>query len=220
MLDAEALLMIGTDLPYRQFYPDVPVLQIDSRGEQIGKRVPVEVPLVGTAKETLRELTAMLRPAKTSKHLTKMRDHYTKTRKKLDDLAHPSRGSRPIHPQYLTRVVDERATEDVVFIPDVGSPVIYASRYIDTTRDRRVIGSFAHGSMANALTMALGAQASSPDRQIIALAGDGGLGMMLGELLTVREHDLSIKVVVYNNSSLNFIELERRPMVSYRLQPT
>lgn len=211
MIDAEALLMIGTDLPYRQFYPeDVPVIQIDSRGEQIGKRVPVEVPLVGTAKDTIRELLPLLKPAKSSRHLSKMLDHYKKTRSKLDDLAQPSRGSRPIHPQYLTRVLDEKASDDAVFIPDVGSPVVYASRYINTTQDRRVIGSFAHGSMANALTMSLGAQVVSRDRQVIALAGDGGLGMMLGELLTVREHNLPVKIVVYNNSSLNFIELEMK----------
>lgn len=211
MIDAEALLMIGTDLPYRQFYPeDVPVIQIDSRGEQIGKRVPVEVPLVGTAKDTIRELLPLLKPAKSSRHLSKMLDHYKKTRSKLDDLARPSRGSRPIHPQYLTRVLDEKASDDAVFIPDVGSPVVYASRYIHTTQDRRVIGSFAHGSMANALTMSLGAQVVSRDRQVIALAGDGGLGMMLGELLTVREHNLPVKIVVYNNSSLNFIELEMK----------
>lgn len=210
MIDAEALLMIGTDLPYQQFYPDAPVIQIDSRGEQIGKRVPVEVPLVGTAKDTMHELSALLKPAKSSRHLTRMVDHYKKTRENLDNLARPSRGSRPIHPQYLTRLVDERATEDAVFIPDVGSPVIYASRYIHPTSARRVIGSFAHGSMANALTMGLGAQASFPDRQVVALAGDGGLGMMMGELLTVREHNLPIKIVVYNNSSLNFIELEMK----------
>lgn len=211
MIDAEALLMIGTDLPYRQFYPeDVPVIQIDSRGEQIGKRVPIEVPLVGTAKDTIRELLPLLKPAKSSRHLSKMLDHYKKTRSKLDDLARPSRGSRPIHPQYLTRVLDEKASDDAVFIPDVGSPVVYASRYIHTTQDRRVIGSFAHGSMANALTMSLGAQVVSRDRQVIALAGDGGLGMMLGELLTVREHNLPVKIVVYNNSSLNFIELEMK----------
>lgn len=211
MIDAEALLMIGTDLPYRQFYPeDVPVIQIDSRGEQIGKRVPVEVPLVGTAKDTIRELLPLLKPAKSSRHLSKMLDHYKKTRSKLDDLARPSRGSRAIHPQYLTRVLDEKANDDAVFIPDVGSPVVYASRYIHTTQDRRVIGSFAHGSMANALTMSLGAQVVSRDRQVIALAGDGGLGMMLGELLTVREHNLPVKIVVYNNSSLNFIELEMK----------
>ncbi|MDN6358334.1 thiamine pyrophosphate-dependent enzyme, partial [Yaniella sp.] len=169
-----------------------------------------EVPLVGTAKDTIRELLPLLKPAKSSRHLSKMLDHYKKTRSKLDDLAQPSRGSRPIHPQYLTRVLDEKASDDAVFIPDVGSPVVYASRYINTTQDRRVIGSFAHGSMANALTMSLGAQVVSRDRQVIALAGDGGLGMMLGELLTVREHNLPVKIVVYNNSSLNFIELEMK----------
>src|SRR5699024_9986164 len=121
MIDAEALLMIGTDLPYRQFYPDAPVIQIDNRGEQIGKRVPVEVPLVGTAKDTMRELTARLKPAKSSRHLSKMRDHYQKTRQKLDELARPSRGSRPTHPQYLTRGVSERPTDETVVVPDVAA---------------------------------------------------------------------------------------------------
>lgn len=209
--DADVLLMIGTDLPYQQFYPEgVPVIQIDRRGEQIAKRVPVDVPLVGTAKDTIRELVGLLKPSKSSKHLTKLRDHYVKTRKKLDNLAQPSRGSRPIHPQYLTRLLDEKATEDAVFIPDVGSPVVYAARYINATRNRRIIGSFSHGSMANAMTMGMGAQAAFPDRQVISLSGDGGLGMLMGELLTLRQHNLPVKVVVYNNSSLNFIELEMK----------
>ncbi len=211
MFDADALLMVGTDLPYQQFYPhDIPVIQIDRRGAQIGKRVPVDVPLVGTAKDTLRELVTLLEPAKSSKHLKKMRDHYQKTRKKLDDLAQPSRGSRPIHPQYLTRLVDERAAQDAVFIPDVGSPVVYAARYLTATQNRRIIGSFSHGSMANAMPMGMGAQAAFPERQVIALAGDGGLSMLMGDLLTLRQYDLPVKVVVYNNSSLNFIELEMK----------
>lgn len=211
MCDADALLMIGTDLPYRQFYPeDVPVIQIDSRGEQIGKRVPVDVPLVGTARDTLRELINLIDSATSSKHLRVMRDHYTKTRKKLDELAAPSRGKRAIHPQYLTRLIDEAAADDAVFIPDVGSPVVYAARYITTTRDRRIIGSFTHGSMANGLPMGIGAQAAFPERQVISLSGDGGLGMLMGELLTVREHKLPVKIVVYNNSSLNFVELEMK----------
>jgi len=211
MFEADALLMIGTDLPYRQFYPvDVPVIQIDRRGEQIGKRVPVAAPLVGTVRDSLRELVPLLTGAKSSKHLTEMRDHYLKTRKRLDKLASPSRGSRPIHPQYLTRLIDERAADDAVFIPDVGSPVVYAARYLTTTRERRIIGSFTHGSMANGLPMGIGAQAAFPGRQVISLSGDGGLGMLLGELLTVREHGLPVKIVVYNNSSLNFVELEMK----------
>lgn len=210
MFEAEALLMVGTDLPYQQFYPDVPVIQIDRRGEQLGKRVPVDVPLVGTAKDTLRELVALLKPAKSSKHLKTMRDHYVKARKKLDKLASPSPDSRPIHPQYLTRLIDEAATEDAVFIPDVGSPVVHAARYITMTRNRRLIGSFSHGSMANGLPMGLGVQAAFPDRQVISLSGDGGLGMLMGEMLTAVEHDLPVKIVVYNNSSLNFVELEMK----------
>src|SRR5699024_12442371 len=115
----------------------------------------------------------LLTPAKSSRHLSNMLGHYRKSRAKLADLARPSRGSRPIPPQYLTRVLDEKATDDAVFIPAVGSPVVYASRYLHTTEDRRVIGSFAHGSMANALTMSLGAQVVSRDRLVIALAGVG-----------------------------------------------
>ncbi|WP_293697574.1 ubiquinone-dependent pyruvate dehydrogenase [uncultured Agrococcus sp.] len=209
--DCDTLLMVGTDLPYKQFYPeDATVVQIDARGEQIGKRVPVDVPLVGTARDTLRELVGLLEPAKSSKHLKAMVDNYTKTRKRLDKLASPSRGKAAIHPQYVARLLDERTTDDAVFIPDVGSPVVYAARYITATRDRRIIGSFTHGSMANALPMSIGVQEAFRERQVISMSGDGGLGMLMGELLTVRERQLPVKIVVFNNSSLNFVELEMK----------
>src|SRR5699024_7929059 len=174
MFEADVLLMIGTDLPYQQFYPqNIPVIQIDRRAEQIGKRVAVEFPLVGTARDTLRELVPLLEPIKSSKHLKTMREHYAKTRNRLDNLAQPSRGSRPIHPQYVTRLLDERAGQDAVFTPDVGSQVVYAARYLTPTKNRRIIGSFSHGSMANAMTMGMGAQAVFPERQVISLSGDG-----------------------------------------------
>ena len=209
--DADTLLMIGTDLPYRQFYPDnATVIQIDRRGSQIGKRLKVDVPLVGTAKDTLIELAGLLKPAKSSRHLKAMVDNYQKTRKRLDKLASPSKPKEPIHPQYLTRLIDERADDDAVFIPDVGSPVVYTARYINATRDRRIIGSFTHGSMANGLPMGIGAQAAFPNRQVISLSGDGGLSMLLGDLITLQQEQLPVKVVVYNNSSLNFIELEMK----------
>lgn len=209
--DADTLLMIGTDLPYRQFYPDdATVIQIDRRGPQIGKRVKVDVPLVGTAKDTLIELTSLLTPAKSSRHLKSMVENYQKTRKRLDKLATPSKANEPIHPQYLTRLIDERADDDAVFIPDVGSPVVYTARYITATRERRIIGSFTHGSMANGLPMGIGAQAAFPNRQVISLSGDGGLSMLLGDLITLQQEQLPVKVVVYNNSSLNFIELEMK----------
>ncbi|KGF20048.1 ubiquinone-dependent pyruvate dehydrogenase [Pseudoglutamicibacter albus] len=205
----DTLLMLGTDFPYQQFFPeDATIIQVDIRGEQIGRRTPVDLGLVGGVKETIDHLLPKLQKNKSSKHLKAMLKHYGKTRKNLDDLATPSR--RTIHPQYLTRLIDEGASDDAVFIPDVGSPVIMASRHLTMNGKRRLIGSFIHGSMANALPQAIGAQLSHPDRQVIALAGDGGLAMLMGDLLTLTTYDLPVKVVVYNNSSLNFVELEMK----------
>lgn len=205
----DTLLMLGTDFPYQQFFPeDATIIQVDIRGEQIGRRTPVDLGLVGGVKETIDHLLPKLQKNKSSKHLKAMLKHYGKTRKNLDDLATPSR--RTIHPQYLTRLIDEGASDDAVFIPDVGSPVIMASRHLTMNGKRRLIGSFIHGSMANALPQAIGAQLSHPDRQVIALAGDGGLSMLMGDLLTLTTYDLPVKVVVYNNSSLNFVELEMK----------
>ncbi|MBD5831537.1 ubiquinone-dependent pyruvate dehydrogenase, partial [Janibacter melonis] len=208
---ADTILMLGTDFPYRQFFPEhAKVVQVDVRGEQLGKRVPLEVGLVGDVRDTVRELLPLLRRAKDRDHLEDSVKHYRRTRERLDDLAVPSKRRQAIHPQYLARLVDEIAADDAVFIPDVGSPVVYAARYLSCHGDRRVIGSFVHGSMANAVPHAIGAQSAYPDRQVVTLSGDGGLAMLMGELLTVRQHDLPIKVVVLNNSSLNFVELEMK----------
>src|SRR5699024_5839187 len=143
-----------------------------------------------------------------TKHLEATTKHYQRTRKDLDSLASPSK--RTIHPQYLARLVDQAADDDAVFIPDVGSPVIWACRYLTMNGRRRLIGSFAHGSMANAVSQGIGAQLAHPDRQIVALAGDGGLAMLMGELLTIAQYDLPIKIVTFNNSSLNFVEVEMK----------
>lgn len=206
----DTLLMLGTDFPYRQFYPRVPTIQIDIRGEQLGKRTHLDQALVGGVRETIDALLPLIEPKTDRTHLDAMLDNYEKTRRKLDELATPSRGKRPIHPQYLARLVDEAATDDAIFIPDVGSPVIWASRYLTMNGRRRLIGSFNHGSMANALMHGVGAQAAYPGRQVVALAGDGGLTMMLGEMLSLVQYDLPVKLVVFNNSSLNFIELEMK----------
>lgn len=209
MTNCDTLLMLGTDFPYQQFYPeDATIIQVDIRGEQIGRRTPVDLGLVGGVKETIDKLLPLIKKNKSSRHLNSMLKHYEKTRKNFDDLATPSR--RTIHPQYLTRLIDEGAAEDAVFIPDVGSPVVMAARHLTMNGKRRLIGSFIHGSMANALPQALGAQLSYPGRQIITLSGDGGLAMLLGDLLTLKQYDLPVKVVVYNNSSLNFVELEMK----------
>lgn len=210
MEGCDTLLMLGTDFPYQQFYPDATRIQIDIRGEQLGRRTHLDHALVGGIRETIDALLPHLETKSDRTHLDEMLDHYDKTRRRLDELATPSSGKRPIHPQYLARLVDETAADDAIFIPDVGSPVIWASRYLTMNGKRRMIGSFNHGSMASGLMHGIGAQVAYPGRQVIALAGDGGLTMMLGELLTLVQYRLPVKLVVFNNSSLNFIELEMK----------
>jgi pyruvate dehydrogenase (quinone) len=212
MEDCDALLMLGTDFPYPQFFPSkATIIQLDLRGEQIGKRTPVDLGLVGDVGDTARALLPLLdADAHSSHHLDTSVAHYAKSRKGLDELADNDRNRAPIHPQYVARLVSELATDDAVFIPDVGSPVVWAARYLRMNGRRRLIGSFSHGTMANALPHAIGAQSAFPDRQVIALSGDGGLAMLFGELLTVRQSKLPVKIVVFNNSSLNFVEVEMK----------
>ena len=187
MESADAVLMLGTDFPYPQFYPDDAVkIQVDLRGENLGRRTPLDVGLVGDVGDTAEALMPLLKTRKSRAHLESSLEHYGKTRKRLDDLATPAGAGKPIHPQYLARLIDEIAADDAVFIPDVGSPVVWAARYLTMNGRRRLIGSFSHGSMANALPQAIGVQASHRERQVIALAGDGGLGMLLGELVQHR----------------------------------
>jgi len=207
----DTLLMLGTDFPYRQFYPSkAKIIQVDIRGENLGRRTPIDLGLVGSVKDTVQALLPLLKGQPDAKHLEESRNHYTKARKGLDDLAIDDYNRSPIHPQYLVRMVSDLASEDAVFMPDVGSPTGWAARYLRMNGQRRLIGSFAHGTMANALPHAIGAQAAFPGRQVVALAGDGGLSMLLGELLTLRQNKLPVKIVVFNNSSLNFVELEMK----------
>jgi pyruvate dehydrogenase (quinone) len=211
MEDADVVLMLGTDFPYQQFFPaKAKHVQVDIRGSQLGRRHPVDIGLVGTVRDTALALIPLLTGSHPSKHLEDARRHYTKTRAKLDDLAVPAGKHKPLHPQFVTRALDRLADRDAVFIPDVGSPVVWASRYLTMNGDRRLIGSFVHGTMANAVPQAIGAQAAFPDRQVIAMAGDGGLTMLLGELITIVQNELPVKIVVFDNSSLNFVELEMK----------
>ncbi|MDN4489295.1 ubiquinone-dependent pyruvate dehydrogenase [Demequina sp. SYSU T00068] len=210
MLRADALLVLGSDFPYRQFYPeDARIIQVDLRGEQLGRRTPIDLGLVGDVGPTATALGRHLRARTDGDHLEDSLRHYRRTRKELDALADDD-GKAPIHPQYLTRLLSDRAEDDAVFTADVGSPTVWAARYIRMTRDRRLLGSFNHGSMANALPQALGAQAEDRDRQVISLSGDGGLAMLMGDLITAVQNHLPVKVVVYDNASLNFVELEMK----------
>ncbi|KJL23284.1 Pyruvate dehydrogenase [ubiquinone] [Microbacterium azadirachtae] len=211
MEGADALLILGSDFPYPQFYPaDATTIQVDIRGENLGRRHPLDLGLVGDVGATAAALLPRLKGDRRRAHLDDATAHYRKTRAKLDELAVPSRGKAPIHPQYLARLLDEAAADDAVFTADVGSPTVWAARYLHMNGKRRLIGSFNHGSMANALLHGIGAQASEPGRQVVALAGDGGLTMMLGELISLTQNDLPVKTIVVNNSSLNFVELEMK----------
>ncbi|MRH29360.1 ubiquinone-dependent pyruvate dehydrogenase [Microbacterium sp. SYP-A9085] len=210
MAKSDALLMLGTDFPYRQFYPEkARIVQVDIRGEQLGRRTPIDVGLVGDVRSTASALLPLLNGERGGKHLKDALRHYAKTRRELDELA-DNDGRRPMHPQYVARLVDELADRDAVITADVGTPTVWASRYVRMTGRRMLLGSFAHGSMANAMPQALGAAGAAPGRQVIALAGDGGLAMLMGDLISVTQNDLPVKIVVFNNSSLNFVELEMK----------
>jgi pyruvate dehydrogenase (quinone) len=212
MEHCDALVMLGTDFPYRQFYPpaDVPVVQIDLRGEHIGRRTRVDIPLVGTAKDTVAALIPRLTRKDDTGHLDRMRAHYARARKRLDALAGGDGDGAPVHPQAVAAAIDRLASDDAVFLADVGSPVVWAARYLRMNGRRRLVGSFNHGTMANALPQAIGVQAAHLDRQVVTLSGDGGVAMMFGELLTLRQLALPVKVVVFNNGSLAFVDLEMK----------
>jgi len=211
MMNCDALLMLGTDFPYPQFFPKkAKILQVDLRGEQIGRRTPVDLGLIGKVKPTLEALLPLLADKQDRAYLDTCLQHYQVARNGLDDLAVGEPGRTPIHPQFVTRVLDELASEHAVFTCDVGTPTIWAARYLHMNGQRRLLGSFIHGSMANALPQAIGAQAAFPGRQVISLSGDGGLAMLLGELLTLRQLKLPVELVVFNNSSLGFVELEMK----------
>ncbi len=211
MMDCEVLLMLGTDFPYQQFFPkDATIVQIDLRGEQLGRRSNIDFGFIGDTKTTLRALLPKLKQNQYETHLKDSLNHYRKVRKDLDDLATPNSGKKPIHPQYVARVLDQLATDDAIFTCDVGTPTVWAARYLTMNGKRRLLGSFTHGSIANALPQAIGAQVSHPGRQVISMSGDGGFAMLLGDLLTLKQQDLPVKVIVFKNDSLAFVELEMK----------
>ena len=211
MLDCDVLLMLGTDFPYRQFYPQgsgVRIAQIDIRAENIGRRVPVDLGIVGDVKATLTALLPLLPHKSNGVHLAQAREHYARARKALDDLAAPGRGL--IHPQQVAKAISYHAAEDAVFTCDVGLPTVWAARYLAMNGRRRLLGSFWHGSMANAMAQAIGAQAAFPGRQVVSMSGDGGFTMLMGDILSLVQLHLPVKVVVFNNGALGFIELEQK----------
>jgi pyruvate dehydrogenase (quinone) len=212
MRDCDTLLMLGTDFPYRQFYPEsgVHIAQIDVRPQNLGRRAPIELGLVGDVAATIEALLPRIDQKTDSAHLDDARHHYQEARKGLDDLAQGREGRRLIHPQQIALVLSELATEDAVFTCDVGLPTVWAARYLAMNGKRRLIGSFWHGSMANAMPQAIGAQCAYPGRQVISLSGDGGFTMLMGDFLSLVQLGLPVKIIVFNNGALGFIELEQK----------
>jgi len=211
LMDCEAMLMLGSDFPYTQFLPqETRNVQVDIRGEHIGRRARVEVGLVGDVAATIRALLPLLNHKSNRAHLEKALANYQEARKDLDELAVGEPGDTSMHPQYVARLLNEQAAEDAIFTCDVGTPTVWAARYLRFNGQRRLVGSFNHGSMANAMPQALGAQLAFPGRQVIALAGDGGFAMLMGELLTLKQLKTPVKIVIFNNNSLGFVELEMK----------
>jgi pyruvate dehydrogenase (quinone) len=211
MEDCDVLLMLGTDFPYAQFFPKhAKVIQIDIRGDQIGRRTKVDLGLVGSVKDTLTALLPLIETKTDRTHLDAKAKDYKKVREGLTELAGADENKTPIHPQYVAKLIDQLAADDAIFTCDVGTPTVWAARYLTMNGRRRLLGSFSHGSMACAVPQAIGAQSAFPSRQVVTLSGDGGVAMMLGDLLTLRQQKLPIKLVVFNNGALAFVELEMK----------
>ena len=211
MMGCDTLLMLGTDFPYRQFYPEkATIIQVDRRGENLGRRTRVDLGLIGDVKETIGAMIDKIEEKAEADHLSKFVEHYSEVRTGLNDLAVGHPGKKPIHPQYVARMIDEVASEDAIFSCDVGTPTVWAARYLTMNGKRRLLGSFNHGSMACAMPQAIGAQLTFPGRQVVTFSGDGGLAMLLGDLLSMRQLKIPVKIVVFNNSALGFVELEMK----------
>ena len=211
LMSADAVLMLGTSFPYRAFYPkEATMIQVDRDPTALGRHTTLSLGIAADVRETLSALLPKLAERSDATFLNRALDHYHKARAGLDELAQPAPASKPVHPQHLMRLVSELAAEDAVFTADVGTPTVWAARYLKMNGRRRLLGSFNHGSMANAMLQALGAQAAQPHRQVISLSGDGGFTMMMGDMLTAVQQKLPIKIILFNNSSLGFVAMEMK----------
>ncbi|MBS1996906.1 MAG: ubiquinone-dependent pyruvate dehydrogenase [Cyanobacteria bacterium SZAS LIN-2] len=211
IMNCDTLLILGSDFPYQQFYPErCQIIQIDMRPEQIGRRTRVDIGVVGSAAETLDKLLPELSEKVDRSHLDGSLNAYRKDRADLEELADCRPGQTGIHPQYLTRLIDQVCSENAIFACDVGTPTIWAARYLKMNGQRRLLGSFNHGSMASALPQAIGAQLVHPNRQVVTLSGDGGLSMLMGDLASLKQHHLPVKIIVFNNGCLGFVEMEMK----------
>ena len=207
--EADLLILLGTDFPYNDFLPDANVAQVDIDGSHIGRRTRIKYPVTGDVAATIENILPHVDEKKDRSFLDKMlKNHYDKLHHVVEAYTSGVEKHTPIHPEYIADLIDQQADEDAIFTVDTGMCNVWGARYITANGKREQIGSFRHGTMANALPMAIGAQAAHPERQVITFSGDGGLSMLMGELLTVKLHNLPVKMFVFNNSSLGMVKLE------------
>ena len=209
MNDADVLIMLGTDFPYDQFLPDTFTVQVENHPEKLGRRTDISLPIHSDVKPLIAALLPLLDRDRSDAFLkAKVKKHSKIMHSPVGAYTRNAEHMKPIHPEYAAHILNEVASKDAIFTADTGMCNVWTARYIDPLGTRRLIGSFLHGSMANALPHAIGAQVAFPNRQVISVSGDGGLSMLLGELVTARMYDLPIKVVVFNNSTLGMVKLE------------
>ena len=210
VLRCDLLIALGCDFAYSQFYPEqAKIVQIDRNPAHIGRRTAVDLGLVGHVDVTLDALLPRLTARQDVRHLRGALEQWERDRKDYESRAEEKDASL-IHPQYLTQVLDRCAATDAIFTADGGSPMVWLLRHLHANGKRRFLTSLSHGTMANAYPQALGIALAYPGRQVIALCGDGGLSMLMGDLLTLVQEDIPVKLLVFNNGSLGFVEMEQR----------
>ena len=209
MHEAEVLVMLGTDFPYAAFMPENnTIVQVDIKPERLGRRAKVAMGLCGDVKSTLQALLPRIKQKQTDDFLQKQLKGYERVKENLNAYVEEKGQTDKIHPEYVMSVVDRLASKDAIFTVDTGMTCVWGARYLHGTGERKMLGSFNHGSMANAVPQAIGASLAFPERQVWALCGDGGISMLLGDLSTIVQYKLPVKIVVFNNRSLGMVKLE------------
>jgi len=209
MHECELLVLLGTDFPYTPFMPvENKIVQIDIKPETLGRRAKLDMGLCGDVKETLKSLIPMIEIKEDATFLDLQLKFYKEVKKNLLNYVNDPGKPDAIHPEFVVSVINELAAKDAIFTVDTGMCCVWAARYIDGTGERKMLGSFNHGSMANAMPQAIGAALACPGKQVIAFCGDGGLSMMLGDLMTIIQYKLPVKIIVFNNRTLGMVKLE------------
>ncbi|WP_434035761.1 thiamine pyrophosphate-dependent enzyme [Formosa sp. 4Alg 33] len=209
MHESDVVILLGTDFPYEHFMPvKNKIIQIDEKPERLGRRAKLEMGLSGKITDTISALLPLIKDKEDDSFLKAQLQIYDKVKENLDIYVNASGSENHISPEFVASTINKMANDDTVFTVDTGMCCVWGARYIEGTGKRMMLGSFNHGSMANAMPMAIGAQLAYPERQVIAFCGDGGLSMLLGDLATIKQYNLPIKLIVFNNRSLGMVQLE------------